>query len=55
MFIVGFLLVLICELGYIMNVFIVMLCVYSVWIIENREVWVLFGRDYSVGMLGEGL
>lgn len=51
----GPLLALICESGRAMNALIVMLCVHSVRIIENREAWASSGRDYSAGMLGEGL
>jgi hypothetical protein len=51
----GPLLALICESGRTMNALIVMFCVHSVWIIENREAWASSGRDYSAGMLGEGL
>jgi len=46
---------LMCESGGCMNALIVMLCVHSVWIIENSEAWASSGRDYSAGMLGEGL
>lgn len=46
---------LIYESGVCMNALIVMLCVHSVWIIENSEALASSGRDYSAGMLGEGL